>query len=375
MRKALLSTTIALLVAGLSAAAAQPQTKPQTVTVAPGVTAPKTQPAVKPQTTPTIQPAPLQAAPIVRGQAVGTIAYWATGQVISRTNGVNEATTAQSGPMSPTSALSRFKFGFENGDHKLRLIQVMPQSENRTLFSFSDQNGDDPFNADAAWWNVNNSPPKAADVVWGAGSGVFEIRMSARPGYVPAIRGFSFQRQDGTDANVRLLGIELLPDQAEQLKFDLAKSPSTPEMKMWMARVRLVDDEGPDFRNPVKGLAIAASPMEALASMAAAKLAMGRGVPGGRRPYVAGVAIGWLPESAIASQGAISGTERGRDAAAVPAGAAAITGFQFEFGNSDHHLLEVKVDLADGGDANFQDNNKDDPMRWWVNYASLKTSR
>jgi hypothetical protein len=44
------------------------------------------------------------------------------------------------------------------------------------------------------------------------------------------------------------------------------------------------------------------------------------------------------------------------------------------FGNSDHHLLAVIVDLAEGGRVVFQDNNLDDPMRYTVDYAVLRAS-
>jgi hypothetical protein len=48
-----------------------------------------------------------------------------------------------------------------------------------------------------------------------------------------------------------------------------------------------------------------------------------------------------------------------------------MTGFRFEFLNSDHHLLRVMASTRDGGMAHFQDNNTDDPVRWSIDYAML----
>ena len=58
----------------------------------------------------------------------------------------------------------------------------------------------------------------------------------------------------------------------------------------------------------------------------------------------------------------------------MPAGLAAICGFKFNFENGDHYLLWTAIDTADGGSVHFQDSNLDDPMRWSVDYVTLRGS-
>jgi hypothetical protein len=53
----------------------------------------------------------------------------------------------------------------------------------------------------------------------------------------------------------------------------------------------------------------------------------------------------------------------------------ALRGFRFYFRNADHHLKSIGVKLqADGGadPVSFQDNGRDDPIAWSVEYARMR---
>lgn len=59
----------------------------------------------------------------------------------------------------------------------------------------------------------------------------------------------------------------------------------------------------------------------------------------------------------------------------------AFQGFTFSFGNSDHHLERVAIDLFHAGSESratawppvfFRDGRPDDPMQWAVEYVTLR---
>jgi hypothetical protein len=259
------------------------------------------------------------------------------GTAFAQTSGARGSlVTASDRPIAAVSALSMFSLGFENGDHKFRRLQVLPEGVG-ARFAFNDSGDDDPFSAQARWVNVVGG--SAANVSGnGGGRVITELTIPAGPAnHTFALRGFELRRADGTDANVRTLAINLAPSRTA-------------------IRVQLVDDERADLR-----LQVLRNP--------------GRSGPDIGRRYNVTIHYAWIPNSAVLSQGSITGSERGRDAAAVPAtGLPVIRGFNFTFNNSDHHLLGVGINLADGGSVTFQDNNLDDPMRWQVDYAVLRTS-
>ncbi|GAM98060.1 hypothetical protein U91I_01690 [alpha proteobacterium U9-1i] len=240
-------------------------------------------------------------------------------------------TTAPDRPIATVSALSMFALGFENGDHKFRRIQVLPNGAS-ARFALNDLGDDDPFTARARWVNIVGG--SAHSVTANSGGGVIaQVAITAAPAnHTFVLRGFEFRRAAGTDANIRAMSINLAPAGD-------------------MLEITLVDDERLDLRP---------------------RRAVGRSGPDVGRRYTVVVQYAWVPNTAIAARGTITGSERGRDTARVPAGLAAIQGFSFNFGNSDHHLLTAAIDLNDdGGSAKFQDNNLDDPMRYEVRYVTL----
>lgn len=254
--------------------------------------------------------------------------------------------TAASAPIASASALTHFNLGFMNGDHKFRRLQLLVEG-NGARVALTDQNDDDPFQAEARWVNFTGG---VAGTVQGEGHGraVTTLKLPpAPPRHVLALRGFELARAGGTDANIRHLAIRPVDGALE---------------------VTLNDDEGMDLRG-TGGAAIVFDPVHfVIVSQASRNLQRGR-------PYSVTVQYVWIPEILVAGTEMITGGERTmRDAARIPAGRqAVIRGFQFSFLNSDHHLLQVSASTENGGMGIFRDNVEDDPMRWRIDYALLRT--
>ncbi|MHC0068830.1 hypothetical protein ACWATR_39225, partial [Nostoc sp. UIC 10890] len=67
----------------------------------------------------------------------------------------------------------------------------------------------------------------------------------------------------------------------------------------------------------------------------------------------------------------VSGNSNGAISFTRLAGKAFIQAFSFEFLKDDHHLKDFAIDLQKNR-ASFQDNNLDDPVKWYVDYAILR---
>lgn len=273
-----------------------------------------------------------------------------------RDNGVGALDT----PLPEGWALSGFALSFNNGDHKLRRIGVMPEGR-FVRFALADQNGDDPFSARAQFVSI---PGIRVQQVVAEGGGKFEIPLpgKAPPNSTLVLSGFEFRRSDGSDANLRSIGIWTVPGRR-------------------VIQVSLIDDQGVDFRQvlPSLGPAAAAAALGLPGALESGSVAAGfRAVNSpvnGRydvyRSYKVAVQYAWVPNSRIQAQGALSGT-RGSRAAPPRERIDALQGFEFTFTNSDHHLLELALNPDGSGSASFRDNNLDDPMQWSATYVSLR---
>lgn len=337
--------------------------------------------------------------------------------VQARTDGMRDAGRASPQPqLAPVHALRAFKLQFQNGDHKLRRVGVFAEDRFVT-FALADGNGDDPFLAHAEFVNLADG---AMAEVAGIGGGKFEIPLPAGPsGHVPVLAGFEFRRTDGTDANLRNIGVWL-------------------DTTRGVVRVSLIDDQGLDLRQfqETIGATIAgallpgvmdwAGPVAGIVGPSILGGAIGgkviRQQYGNQRGYQVRVRYAWIPRVAVKSSGALAGTERDM---AMPSDwqraprVDLLQGFEFTFMNSDHHLLGIAVnDLwqsapaprpapvpaatstnpsttnaaanaiasaraqADAAAAQraappnakgvmFQDNNRDDPVQWSYTYVTL----
>jgi hypothetical protein len=256
-------------------------------------------------------------------------------------------------------ALAGFELRFLNGDHKLRRIGVLGE-ERFARLSLADQNGDDPFGGRVL---LTSLPGITVQQVSADGGGKFDIPLpgQAPPDSTLVLSGFEFRRTDGTDANLRNIGVWLDPQRK-------------------VARVSLTDDQGLDFRGLEASLgAMAASmvvPLPGLletGSVIAGTRASSRAIAqraGKYRGYRVTVQYAWVPNRLVLSSGALSGTDRSRGA--MPgARIDALQGFEFTFTNSDHHLLGLGLNGDGRGTALFQDNNTDDPMQWFATYLTF----
>ncbi len=302
-----------------------------------------------------------------------------------QSNIVNTASVATNAPLNKGAVLSAFAFNFNNGDHKLNTIGVL-QNNGKAEFTFNDQDRNDPFYADAKWFS---SPSIKTGSVYAAGGGEFDIPLSYNPnsatapnsqidslksstpkppppGYTAVLSGFKFERKPGTDANIRTIGVRI--------------DPATNKV-----RVTLIDDQGTDFRGleyaVAAGFAMSLAPMgqmEALFGTGAAATAFvvaNEFDKQNKRAFAVTVQYAWVPNDLITATGAVSGAGRAIESGRTPIAGekTALTGFLFNFNNSDHHILQAKIDLSNPSDAaNYQDGNGDDPFQYYIDYAVVK---
>ncbi len=314
-------------------------------------------------------------------------------------------------PIGRAPALSAFRFGFFNGDHRLRQATLMPNGESFEA-AWGDSGGEDPFFVEARWLRIPEAP---GGVVTAVVRGVADIPIPAGPpNSTLVLSGFEFMRADGTDANIRTVAIAL----------DGSRHPTI--------RTVLLDDQGMDFTNLATAIAVgfafgaAGAPDPSLPVAAtgistsllrngAQQLTPGRpiyevipaetppallvspaqiaraGVLAPRaglrapapapapaappattdaerhmreaqvvtpaqvynnsaRPYRVRVAYLWVPNARLANTRMVSGGGRARSdtSGRLPTGPHVLQGFSFHFGNSDHFIADFGVHLAGG---------------------------
>lgn len=282
----------------------------------------------------------------------------------ARNAGLRDSGNTAVNPALPAAfALSGFSLKFDNGDHKLRRIGVLGNGR-FTELALADGNGDDPFTASASYTIFTGEG--ARQIVTGKvvaeGGGKFEIplRGNAPADSTLVLSGFAFQREDGSDANLRNIGVWL-------------------DGERKVARVSLMDDQGVDFRGFES--TIGAAFLNGVLP-GAFEVMLATNVPravhrirsaGQYRPYRVTVQYAWIPNAMVERESAMSGTDRQRRER-PPSRIDALQGFEFMFTNSDHHLLGLGVNPTGNGGVLFQDNNNDDPMQWTMAYVTLKPS-
>lgn len=266
-------------------------------------------------------------------------------------------------------ALSSFRISFLNGDHWVRHLQIgqreTPQ-RNSAEFTLSDRNADDPFYAEASWYQ---SPSFKATNHTALGGGDFEINLPAdmAAGYVPVIKGFSFQRRNLNDSRVRAIGVRI---NAEGTK----------------ARVTFVDDEGALERGWETTIGerfvVSPTPKGNLVAQNISQFdAMARintqEVVNGNRQFFVNVQIAWIPKAMVLGRSTISGTNTSILSGRSPQATSktVISGFLFHYLDVEHHLMEMGISPnVDGGSmaVSFQDVDLEDPIQWYVDFVSVK---
>lgn len=280
-------------------------------------------------------------------------------------------TSATDVALSAAPALSDFRLWFNNGDHMVRTIGVMHDHGAMQAY-FNDQNGDDQFRVKAKWINI---PGATGGTITAAGGGTFNIQLPPKPANSTiVISGFKFERQNATDANIRTIAIKI--DQQNSI-----------------AQVSLIDDQREDYRGIVEptmtGGVLGLVPFGTLFGSGISMESIIRGIMNeGRttaRPYAATIQYAFVPNSRITSNGAVSGVDRlksNMQGQQPTNGHLVYRGFVFRFNNSDHHLLGMGIHLngmppfpGQRADATapitWQDNNRDDPLQWYVDYSMV----
>jgi hypothetical protein len=287
--------------------------------------------------------------------------------VVSETGMRGSMDVASSKPLTGVPALQGFSLGFENGDHKLNRVGVIP-GERTTALTLTDQDGNDPFSGRAHFALISSGFGYSKSAV---GGGQFEIPMEVPKGgnLVPVLCGFEFIRRVGTDANLRAIGMWI--DEARNT-----------------IRVTLMDDQGVDFRGFESSvgatLASGLVPYGILIGSAVSTFdAAKRLTEGGKyRQFGVTVHYAWVARDLFEGQDQLTGTSPKPSSGKHFDGPIALTGFEFFFLNSDHHIKHLGVFdpglQAARGSADhvaYQDNNRDDPIRWAVGYRRLKADR
>jgi len=261
-------------------------------------------------------------------------------------------------PLGAVAGLSEFELLFPGpSDHKIRHIAVLA-ADRFAEFAFGDQGGEDAFNADGRWVTFSSGQ---AGTVSAAGSGRLNLTLDpGPPNTTLVLTGFEFTRAAGTDANVRMLGIRLLPGERT-------------------AQVWLIDDMGFDFRdigNSAGWAAIGGLFLPPVGSIIAGAASAPAAQPGNMRPFHIKLQYAWIPKDLIESERSATDTTAFNTLKTKPGGTVVLQGFEFAFGNSDHHLGGLGVTL--GGDHHnvlFRDSDWGDPVQWAVSYGLLKRDR
>ena len=298
---------------------------------------------------------------------------------------VNNGMPAPSGDFSDHAVLQSFEFGFNNGDHKLREIAAL-QYNGQPSFTFADADSNDGFQARAEWLI---SPSVTPGSVAAMCRGECDIDIPAGPAdSTLVLRGFAFERAPNTDANVHIIGLTLNSAQHK-------------------IRAELFDDQGPDYTQAATDVATHAFfggvPLgefmgggQSLVDVYQQLQTNGGAIIRGHyRAYAVQVQYAWVPNSLIRGNGSVSSSSRVIESGRRPSGKHALTGFRFAYGNTDHYLLGLGVELANSGPGGyadyqaatghavfapmpasevvvFQDANRDDPITWDVNYVEVK---
>ena len=224
------------------------------------------------------------------------------------------------GLQAPSVALQAFGFRFQNGDHEIQSIGVMPE-KNAARVTFQDGDGNDPFDLELRYFN---SPWPRGNVVRRSNCNkTCEIPIKAHNGTGKphvVIGGFSLKRKGG-DSNIRQIKIRVSADQS---KFEVA------------------------FRD------------------------------NGGFPFDVEIAYTTMPRSSFSAYGTKELRRAKKEVQltfTLPhKHRPVLRGFDLEYENGDHHLKDFRIELDNGhARIKFNDNNYDDPYRATIDWGVMKS--
>lgn len=264
-------------------------------------------------------------------------------------------------PHAGRGVLSSFKLAYSRSDHMINRFGIL-LAGSRAEFSLFDRDGNDPFRGEATWLQSPSFGATQQISAVAAGDVVLDLPRGPA-GHVALLQGFQFERKEQTDANVRLVAVQIAEDSGT-------------------VRVALVDDQGADFRG-MDGAVVGAVNVVPFGSVISPIL-FGTRATGTfpqfdekrQRTYRITVQYVWVPRGAIKQTGMVSGNSRMSDSGTLPGpnDKVGLRGFRMLFTNSDHFLRGIGVNFV--GDPRqppivYQDNDVDDPVAWNVTWAKL----
>jgi hypothetical protein len=253
------------------------------------------------------------------------------------------APVAASVPLTNAAALSSFRLTFENGDHPIRSLGVLKRPDGAADLSLLDSNGDDPASAYATWQIIPGAIGGEVSTRITSG-GIFQIPVPPGPvGHRLVLGGFnvtnigSGDRFESNDTQIELISINAQDNFPQQ---------STNPGSSISGTIRTNNATRP-INVTVQYVWIPTSFITMSSSARNDSIP-----PRANRPVrQVSTVIGQVPE-----------TDK-----------YVIKSFEFEFLNGSHNLLSFGVHLngatmpSRGNEAvSFQDNNRDDPIRWNV---------
>jgi hypothetical protein len=285
--------------------------------------------------------------------------------------------------------LNGFRFRFTESDHELRGIGVMPGTNSAVTLSFFDKNGDDPFDAEAAFTNLSGDGLARGSVI-AAGEGQFDIPLPTNVTLRPpnsrlVLVGFNFWRVDD-DHHVRMIGV-WLQDARNVARVMLGDDSS--KITDYNRRVgaplgeAAIANADPAARGSGAVYPTVAAAEAAIRAMKAKKVG---------DPYGVQIQYGYIPTTIVQGpDGYYTGNGRSvpqEDPSRRFPNRAALVGFDFLFDNKDHHVKDIGVmpslvnyDLTEQSEVRkkapyreyvaFQDKNRDDPIKWAVKFVNF----
>lgn len=210
--------------------------------------------------------------------------------------------------------LSSFKFFFNNGDHRIKSIGLLPKDNHKVVATFIDKDGHDPYSVRATYWKLDGV--RGDEVFFDANSKESRIIPQPEGAGEFAISGFHVGLEGYADCNITdvHVGIRKYPDGS-----------------------KMVVDLGQECSNVrhMKGSVV------------------------------------WVPSAVVTNKRHVNGNGRRKQDAngGLPVDDRfLLQDFKIRFTNGGHFLRGFGVELFPPANSNevisWQDNDKDDPVEW-----------
>ena len=285
---------------------------------------------------------------------------------------------ATSGALDGVPLLAGFRFHFNNLDHKMLAIGVLATTTSSAKVSFSDINGDDPFNVGADWLIVKNTGSRGQTKA--AGAGQFEIPLPPHGDQRVALTGFDFSPEILQDHDVRMIGVWI--DEGRNA-----------------IRVSFLDDRDPEAGNLATRIGNGGGPdgragtfcgtMNTPAEMSAAQgKCQAITNPQTSPTYFVTVQYALLPRDTVEMEDYFTGTGTTPSSNKSFPGRGVLQGFEFYFDGHDHFIHDIGIysPLAAGvihqhpaafptpptDVVEFEDKNPHTPKHWAAKFLGIK---